>query len=103
MSTVHWLLQLNLVGMSTNLCQSSQHYACMLSVQKCLTAHCQYVAKHYGNRDQSMTHVEGLSCDPSLLRPLTTSQIHQIQLAAGGPLLPVSQHANLTVYCEHCV
>ena len=42
-----------------------------------------------------ITCLQGLACDSSLLRPLAASQIHQIQLAVGGPFLPFSQHAHL--------
>lgn len=79
------------------------HYACMHCMQNFLTAIISVLPNTMAPYSQSTTHFEGLSRDSSLLRPLTSSQIHQIQLAGGCPLLPFSQHANLTVDREHCV
>ena len=55
------------------------------------------------NHQNSTAHLESLACNSSLLRPFTASQIHQIQLACSGPLLPFSQHAHLHMDGEDCV
>ena len=48
-------------------------------------------------------HLEGLPCDPGLLGPLTSRQIHQVELAGQRALLPFSQHAHLHMDGEDSV
>lgn len=52
---------------------------------------------------ESLTDLECLASDSSLLRPLAASQIHQIQFADGGPLLSFSQHTHLDMNGEDSV
>lgn len=47
--------------------------------------------------------LQGLASNPGLLRPLTASQVHQVQLTGGGAFFAFSKHADLHVNGEHCV